>query len=133
MRIRWLLIIWTLLAIAALLIRFVALGPSEALGTAYALLSFVLVAGFGAVLNQRVRSAHRAADPATWEHVTTVPGLGSGYYNNFRELGWLNMPASTVPPAVQPLWRQARRFLLVAAAWFVTTPVVAIAVSAGGA
>jgi hypothetical protein len=74
MRIRWLLIIWALLATAVLLIRFVAFGPSEALGTAYALLSLALIAGFGAVLNQRVRSALRAADPAAWEH--TFPNSG---------------------------------------------------------
>jgi hypothetical protein len=133
MRIRWLLVAWVSLAVGVLLIRLVTLEPSEALGTVYALSSLVLVAGFGAVLNQRLRRALRAADPAAWTQVTTVPGLGPGYYNNFREIRWLNLPASSIPPAVQPLWREARRFLLVAVAWFVTTPVVAIAVSAGGA
>lgn len=132
MKVRWLFVAWGIFAALVLLLRFGVVGPREWLTTLYSVGSLALAGGAGTLLNIRFRRDLLAVDRATWEYLTQFPGLGPGYHNNLRELGWIARPSSTIPPHLKPLWLRARKFVWLPVVWFLTTPAICILVSVGG-
>ena len=133
LRVYW--CVWLGVVAIVLLVRFtIFLGASSgrlfALGTAYALGTWVPVVVLSFLEGQRLAAYLRIHYPAKWEWLAYVPGFGSGMHDGFRSLPWLFSSEDLGDPVVTAMKHRQRRFLYwvftVFFSYFVIMPVLLV-------
>ena len=130
MKVRRILMFWALFAggIAAIhLLTSLSASGKEVLLVCYTLGSLCIIGIPGLIAAQRLVDCLYASHRDLWTYLTSMGQTHLGFINGFRALPWIIQPDSAAPSDLVPFRRQVRQFQKLLLLWFVTTPIIWVA------
>jgi len=120
----WLILIACLFILRFSLPYFTEADFAFALFNCYMIPTWIAIMVLNMIEGYRLRNYLEKNHHQTWEHITHVPGFGSGGYNSLRTLSFLNSDDDLSDPVVKELKLNYNRFTTLTLTVFFTIPLL---------
>lgn len=120
----WLTLIASLLILRFSLPYYIEADFSFTLFNCYAIPTWIAVMILNTVEGYRLRNYLEENHHQTWEHITQVPGFGSGGYNSIRYRSFINSDDDLSDPVVKELKLNDKRLTTLSMTVFFTMPLL---------